>query len=143
MKNTFILSLLFLISCGEKAPAKMRRTQLSQTGEVQLIVTGVSDIQKMKQDAVELGLKAEGESIVFLSGDAQKINQLEIPSNENFNYILDVEISIDRNEPFTPDIDALYLAKKDFGILEFWKTHPLADGRGVIAGVMEDRKSVV
>ena len=31
-----------------------------------------------------------------------------------------------------------YLAKEDFGLIEYWAKNPTHDGRGVIAGVIDD-----
>lgn len=140
MKTTILLSLFVLAACGQKTTSshKIRSTQLTQKGQVSVLMTGVEDQQALKEAAVQNGIKIEGEGILILSGDAQDINQLQIATNDNFAYQLDEKMELTAAESFSPENDALYLAKKDFGILEFWKTHPIADGRGVTVGVLDD-----
>ena len=139
MKKPILLSLIFLVSCGQQSVTqKTKRTNLPSSGEVNVILAGVSDVNAFKSMARAQGISVEGQSILFLKGNAEAINSLDIPANENFNYLLDESITINRPEGFSPDKDSLYQAKKDFGILEFWKTRPEADGRGVTVGVMDD-----
>lgn len=138
MKKPILLTLIFLVSCGQQSNNTTKRTNLKASGEVNVIVSGVSDVNAFKSMARASGISVEGQGILFLKGDADAINSLDIPANENFNYLLDESISVNRPEGFSPDKDSLYQAKKDFGILEFWKNKPEADGRGVTVGVMDD-----
>ena len=139
MKKPILLSLLILAACGQKTTSqKIRSTQLTQKGQVSVLMTGVEDHQALKEAAAINGIKIEGDGILILSGDAEAINQLQIASNENFAYQLDEKMDLTIPASFSPESDALYLAKKDFGLLEFWKTHPMADGRGVTVGVLDD-----
>lgn len=139
MKKPILLTLIFLVSCGQQSVTqKTKRTKLQASGEVNVILSGVSNVSEFKSMAQANGISVEGQSILFLKGNAEAINSLDIPANENFNYLLDESITINRPEGFSPDKDSLYQAKKDFGILEFWKARPEADGRGVTVGVMDD-----
>lgn len=138
-KPSILLSLLVLASCGQQVQSsKIKRTKLQEGSEVRVIIAGVADVKEFKNKAMAGGIRVEGDSILVLEGDASAINALEIPANENFNYLLDEPITLNRPAGFTPDKDALFLAKKDFGIFDLWKSHPEADGRGVIVGVMDD-----
>lgn len=103
-----------------------------------MLVTGVDNLSVLKQKASALGIKVEGDSVVVLSGHASDLNQLDIEANDNFSYLEDAPLSLNRSASFEAENESLYLAKKDFGILEFWKNHPQADGRGVIVGVLDD-----
>lgn len=139
MKKPLLLTLILLASCGQNTVThKTKKTNLKTTGEVNVILTGVADVQELKAQAKAHGIEVEGQGILFLKGDADAINALDIPATENFNYLVDEAIVVSKPESFSPDQDGLYLAKKDFGIDELRKTHPNADGRGVIVGVMDD-----
>jgi subtilisin family serine protease len=140
MKTPIMLSLLVLAACGQKTTSshQVKKTQLTQEGKVSVLMTGVENLEALKEKAKLQGVKVEGEGIIILTGDAQNINQLEISANDNFAYQLDQKIEVSSAPGFSPESDSLYLAKKDFGLLEFWKNHPTADGRGVIVGVLDD-----
>lgn len=103
-----------------------------------MLVTGVENLSDLKQKASALGIKVEGESVVVLSGHSADLNQLDIAANDNFAYLEDAPLTLNRSSGFKAENEALYLAKKDFGIVEFWKNKPEADGRGVIVGVLDD-----
>lgn len=139
MKTAIIPILLILSACGPQNHSyKVRKTELTTTGQVSLIMTGVENLPELKNKAQKLGIKVEGQGLLFLTGDASRINQLEIAANKDFAYQPDTKVETTPGASFTPDQDALYLAKKDFGLLEFWRDHPTADGRGVIVGVLDD-----
>lgn len=131
-----ILTLLFLLSCGQnQAPKKIK---LNQEGEVVVIVLDAKNTTELKNQAYQLGIKADGEFILTLKGEAGKIESLDFEIGENFDYLLDSSLNGETPEVFKVDGEGLYQAKKDFGILEFWKSNPSADGRGVIVGVVDD-----
>lgn len=139
-KLAYFMFLFTLIACGDKArDYKTRRLNLSDKGQTSIVLLGVADTQQLKANAVKLGIKVEGDHVVRLSGDAETISFLDIPVANNFAHVKDEVILENQNKDFGKiSNDSLYLAKKDFGILEFWKKNPTADGRGVTVGVLDD-----
>lgn len=142
MKNITLplLLTLTLLSCGQPAKSK-KKINLPEKGSVDLIVLGVTNIPEVKSKARELGLGASGEQVLILKGDAEKIARLEfeaLDAEGSFEYAYDRPVQVEKQASFTPERSALYLAKKDFGLLKFWKKFPKADGRGVKTGVIDD-----
>ncbi len=88
--------------------------------------------------AQDLNLDVSGNEILLIKGNAEKIEELNFSTASDFDYIIDESIGVEKPTPFSPDQLGLYQAKKDFGILEFWKKRPLADGRGVKVGIIDD-----
>ena len=139
-KSPLLLVLALAAACGnpQKNSSSSKRMNVQKSGPVTMLVTGVENLSDLKQKANLLGIKVEGESVIVLSGDASDLNQLDISANNNFAYLEDAPLKLTRSDSFEAENEALYLAKKDFGILEFWKNKPEADGRGVIVGVLDD-----
>ncbi len=103
-----------------------------------MILTDVKNVSKLKATARSLGVKAEGDQILILTGDADSLKSLDIDAGKDFAYIVDAPLHLEKQVAFNTESEALYLAKKDFGILEFWKNHPEADGRNVTVGILDD-----
>ncbi|MFP5490650.1 MAG: S8 family serine peptidase, partial [Bacteriovoracia bacterium] len=134
MRYTTLMVLLLLAACGQEA-LKTKRLELKGSGAKVVLIAGSLDAEALKSEAAALGIQASGDVIVRLEGDVEALNELNL--NESSEAILDEKIAHAENPAPITD-GALYLAKKDFGILEFWKENPTADGRGVIVGVYDD-----
>lgn len=137
MRLAVIASLVFLTACGASKPTATKRLNLEGAGEKAVLLAGVTDVEGLKSAAIAAGLSVEGTDVVLrVAGDVDSLNALEIDADALS--VLDEEVR--RSNDNTSEITdgALYLAKKDFGILEFWKENPAADGRGVIVGVFDD-----
>ncbi len=132
----YILISLSLFSCGQGP--QNRKIVLNQTGKVSLVLMGIENQQEIKIKSQELNLEVSGDEILVIKGEAQKIEELNFVANNDFEYIHDQTIGIEKPQGFTPDQYALYQAKKDFGITDFWKKYPEADGRGVKVGIIDD-----
>ncbi|MFP5457634.1 MAG: hypothetical protein ACLGG7_02775, partial [Bacteriovoracia bacterium] len=81
----------------------------------------------LKREAEALGLKVDGDVILKLEGDVEALNELNL--EEQTEAAVDEVVATREAAPAITD-GALYLAKKDFGLLEFWQQNPEADGRG-------------
>lgn len=138
MKKIILLPLLLMaVSCSQKS-ISTKRLDVKGTGKVSMIVMGVENITALRAQARDLGVTVEGNKILIVTGDAISLSNLEIEANQNFAYLADVPLHLEKASGFIAQSEGLYLAKKDFGILEFWKNHPEADGRGVTVGVLDD-----
>lgn len=139
MSQFFILILsLIIISCGQETNSRKRIQIDSSEEKVNVIILGIENAQEIKSEAEKLGLEVSGEHVLVIKGRSQDIGSLEFSAGNEFDYIVDEPLNVGKPEAFTPDNAALYLAKKDFNIPEFWKTHPSADGRNVIVAVIDD-----
>ncbi len=139
MKQLLLFTtLLTLISCGQDIPSTKRKIELKFSGETSIIVTGAQETKILKEEARRLGLKVLGDEILRIKGDARIIEKLEFKAAEDFDYIQDTQVEASLPPSEIPQQELLYLAKKDFGLLEFWKKNPLSDGRGVKVGVIDD-----
>jgi subtilisin family serine protease len=139
MKQLTICTLLVLLTaCGQRPERKVQRIQLDQQGDVAVVVMGAENPEELRASAEKLGVEVQGHTILRLSGDAQSISQLDIQTADGIEFMLDEKVNVSVPQPGAPEQQALYLAKKDFGILDFWRTNPGADGRGVIVGVLDD-----
>lgn len=139
-KTAGLLFTLLLAGCGAANKQKTEKLNLSEqtTGKTSVVLVGATLTQEFKNEILQSGIKLEGQNIIRLTGRASDLNQLNIPVENTLDYILDSEIEVSRDQTGKPDAHALYLAKKEFGILDLWKTNPEADGRGVIVGVIDD-----
>jgi subtilisin family serine protease len=134
MRYTSLLVLLLLAACGQEV-SKSKRLELKGSGRKVVLISGSMDPLSLKNEANALGVNASGEVIIRLEGDVSALNELTL--DETSEAILDEKIALS-DSPVSITDGALYLAKKDFGILEFWQENPSADGRGVIVGVYDD-----
>lgn len=137
--NSSILFLitLVLVSCGKPA-LKKEKLELKQKGQTTVIMTGVEVSEDFLEEANQLGVKVEGSTILRLTGDAAQINQLSFLAREDFLSMVDETIEVRGSTSFPIDSEALYQAKKDFGIIDFWRGNKTSDGRGVKVGVLDD-----
>ncbi|MFA7613797.1 MAG: S8 family serine peptidase [Candidatus Caldatribacteriota bacterium] len=132
------LPLLFFISCGGTHHKKILIELDSTSGVQTVLVRGAVINDSLKEEAKKLHIQIEGNSILKLTGDARNLTQLAIPVTDNYSYITDPIIDVVKEETPLTDFSGLYLARKEFRIEELQKTHPQADGRGVIVGVIDD-----
>ncbi|HLT22755.1 MAG TPA: S8 family serine peptidase, partial [Bacteriovoracaceae bacterium] len=138
-KLSILLTLLTLSSCGiETNKAKRVKLELEDTGVQSILIQGAQLDDTFIEEARQLNIQVEGHSILKLTGQSQDLTLLEIPVGEAFSYIQDAAIDVVKDNAGTPDFTNLYLAKKEFGIEKLAQTHPHADGRGVIIGVIDD-----
>ena len=140
IKSLSLLSTLLLISCGGPQQVKTKKLSLPETvsGKTSVLVVGANLTDSFKKDLRDAGVDVSGETILRLTGEAHALNDLDIPADDQFDFTIDTAIDVQKSDFGAIDENALYLAKKDFGILDFWKKYPQADGRGVIVGVIDD-----
>jgi subtilisin family serine protease len=135
MRLALLASLTFLVACGQTT-STTKRLNLNGSGTKTILVTGQVNVADLRAQAHAKGVTVEGKVILKLSGNTDALNSLDL-SIESLA-VEDVVLEIPREEAFKIADGALYQAKKDFGILELWKTTPAADGRGVTVGVFDD-----
>lgn len=135
--SILLLAVLLLNNCGVKNHNK-KIILLQGHGQKSVLLTGIKNPEALKAQAEDLGLNFEGNFITRISGDAELIRGLDLSQNGEIQFIEDESVKIDNHAPFSPQQKALYLAKKDFGILDFWKKRPQADGREVVVGILDD-----
>lgn len=141
MKKTVgLLFSLLIAGCGASQKHRTEKLSLSEqtTGKTSVVLIGAEITPEFKEEVLKAGIKLEGQNILRLTGRASDLNQLNIPVTDNFEYLQDSEIEVGHDQIGKPESQTLYLAKKEFGIIDFWKSHPEADGRGVIVGVIDD-----
>ena len=127
-----------IIACGSEPKTRLEKLNLDKAGPTSVILLGVEATPEFRDQAAKLGVSIEGETIMRLKGDSADLNALDIPVTESLTYTLDTPLEVSQDDSSKPDVFSLYQAKKDFGLLDFWKELPLADGRGVIVGVIDD-----
>jgi subtilisin family serine protease len=132
MRLAVLASLFVLGACGVDSSHK--KLAIEGEGEKSVLIAGVS--ADVKAQAERLGLQVEGDTILRVQGDVDLINQLNV--DPDASAVLDEALLTSEREPFKIEPGSQYLAKKDFGLLEFWKKKPEADGRGVVVGVFDD-----
>lgn len=138
-KLSTYLTLMIFISCGaEVKPHKRVRLELAESGMQSILVQGAVIDQTLKEEAKKLSIKIEGDSILKLTGDAEDISLLEIPVTDSYSYMEDPILEVVKDKTAMPDFTNLYMARAEFGMERLLKTHPQADGRGVIVGVIDD-----
>jgi subtilisin family serine protease len=135
MRLAVLASLVFLTSCGAQKSAT-KRLNIEGSGDKVVLLAGVTNVDALKSAATAAGLSVEGDVVLRVAGDVDAINTLEIGADALS--VLDEEVRHSTTDSAEVADGALYLAKKDFGILEFWKENPAADGRGVVVGVFDD-----
>lgn len=136
MRLAVLASLVFLTACGAQNSAT-KRLNVEGEGDKVVLLAGITDVEALKSAANAAGLTVEGNDVVLrVAGDVDALNSLEI--NSDALSVLDEEVRRSNENSSEITDGALYLAKKDFGILEFWKENPAADGRGVVVGVFDD-----
>lgn len=129
------LGLLVLITaCGQQAPVG-KKLNLAGEGKQVVLVAGVTDPSALKTQALELGIAVSGEVVLRLEGETSDLNLLNM---EAAALAVVDEVVAESTGVQKITEGALYLAKKDFGLLEFWQDYPKADGRGVVVGVYDD-----
>ena len=138
MNQKFALSLLLiLISCGGQN-GQTKKLEVEGQGHSSFLVMGLTNQESIKAQAQALNLEVEGDAILKISGDADDIRELQVPVNDKLHIIQDSVIEVTKGQDFTPDRSTLFQAKREFGLVEYWKTNPTADGRNVVVGVLDD-----
>lgn len=138
-KMSIILTLLALISCGQNIEKKKITLNLDHHPDSQsVLIQGALLDEEFHEKAKNLNIQVEGQSIVKLTGLTSDLTQLEIPVAQEHSYIQDPVVDVIKDKTSMPDFTNLYLARKEFGIDNLLKTHPQADGRGVIVGIIDD-----
>lgn len=137
-KLTYLLALTALLGCSDNK--RFQKLKFESNGNTQktVLALGVEVDENFHKRAEELNIKVEGHSILKLTGLTEDLSSLEIPAGENFTYIIDPSIEVIKDKTAMPDFTNLYLARKEFGMERLLKTHPFADGRQVIVGVIDD-----
>ena len=135
-----ILSTLLLMSCGAPQEGRKERLKLpvNDSKETSVILIGTDLTPAFREELKQKNISLEGETIIRLKGQTQDLADLEVPALSHFDYQIDSPLEVQAEAFGEIDREALYLAKAEFGILEFWKKYPRADGRGVIVGVIDD-----
>ncbi len=135
---SFIFVVLVLMTAGCGSGLQHRKITLETTGLTTVVVTGVSNQEEVKLEAARRGVSVRGDEVLTLAGQSDAIEALSFKSVEGFDYLVDSPIEASLEAPESVDDQLLYLAKKDMGVLELWKSRPLADGRRVKVGVIDD-----
>ena len=135
MKLHLLLGFVFgLAACKGPSITVGDRLTFTESHKSRIVMVGAS--QAVKKQAAGLGLRVSGTHVLTLSGPVDKLSQLEIDAESLV--LEDSQIHIDVPNSFEPDEEAYFLAKKDFGLIPFWKQNPLSDGRGVIVASIDD-----
>jgi hypothetical protein len=112
---------------------------LPATGPASLLVTGVRDSAALRAQARALGLRAEGDAVVAVSGDSARLRALTVAGTETgVRARADEAIDARSDGAIAPDEQVFYLARKEFGLPAYLESHPSHDGRGVIVGLIDD-----
>jgi subtilisin family serine protease len=106
-----------------------------------------------KSLAKKCGLHFKGEVVVLLKGSLSSFKCFEgtspvpklLQGKTSQAGIYSDELVMVKSLPASPTYDAQldFLAKREFGLNQFWKDHPKSDGRGVILGVIDNGVSPV
>lgn len=106
-------------------------------GQAGILMISDSAAELIKQ-AREAGLAVRGDHVLEIRGDHDKINRLRVDRSARW---LPASTRLRATKPTAadePDEQVYYLARKDFALPELLKNHPTFDGRGVLAGVIDD-----
>ncbi|MCB0384480.1 MAG: hypothetical protein KDD43_03735, partial [Bdellovibrionales bacterium] len=130
-----------LISCtseqrGEKPLGDFLSGEFTLGHQGVLVLT--SEPQELKKRAQNMGLSATGEQVIHLSGATQVLSALNLPISSR---VVPAHIPMRAVSPGVeekPDEKIYFLAKRDFAIPELLNDYPTYDGRGVVAGVIDD-----
>ncbi len=108
-----------------------------------LLVTDQSTEETL-QSARSSSVEVSGDAVLIIEGEADRVGEVLIPGSEGTVAILDEDVRAEKSaEIGAPDERIYYLAKKEFGLPEYWSQYPFHDGRGVLAGVIDDGVSVL
>ncbi|SMF06682.1 S8 family serine peptidase [Pseudobacteriovorax antillogorgiicola] len=130
---TFMTSVLY--SCHDSPSRPVAQALDLRPGESSRVII-VGDQGDVKDQADDLGLDHDGDEVVIIEGPNEDIGQIDLPPGASV--IKDEPVEAVEREAFTVDEQAMFIAKKDFGLLPFWQQHPHSDGRGVVVGVIDD-----
>jgi len=133
------------VPSASKAKRPLIETQkLEGQGTVKVLVVGSDDMAGLRASAASLGLQVAGNGVLEISGPATAVRELQVSAESDIDATLDAPVIVRGGSAAAGDGSAdvdpstLYLARKDFGIPEHLADHPTHDGRGVIAGVVDD-----
>ena len=108
------------------------------SGSKEVLVTGVRDVDALYREARREGVEVRGRVVLELRGAPEAIARLHISNDETPLVARNEAIEIVRPESEVPKEELLFMARREFGLERFWQAHPEFDGRGVIAGVIDD-----
>lgn len=144
---TFIIALLIMATncqVPESQKSLIKLSTKSKGGDAKVLVAGLENTRDLQSQARALGLKVEGDAVLVLTGPADDIAKLSVPTRERFFAVEDDAVEVmEDTQAAPPDEQIYYLAKRDFGLPDYLRTHPTHDGRGVIVGVIDDGVSPV
>lgn len=144
--NGLMLSVLLPMACSKVpsvrpvAPSQAFQ-ELDPEANAKILV--LKPDAHLRAEARRLGLRVVGETVVEISGSVSNLKKLST-TDQNLQAIVDQPIEVTRSEEssspsdLTMDHQTMYLAKKEFGLLDWLKSRPQSDGRGVVVGVMDD-----
>jgi len=142
-----IVLLSILASCGQK---------IEQANTNQVVEKSKADSQSLLIDAsnynneskliealaLKYNISLTGEKYLVATGAPSQIRKFQELLPNQLETFQDEEIvqSNQKDRGAIPQLhqEVLYLAKKDFGLIEYWKTKPNHDGRNVIVGLIDD-----
>lgn len=141
MRNSLwsLLALLcaLLAACSSSQSTRSLVSDLPSNQEATVLVVG--DSGNLKYEAEALNLEVSGDAVLQIHGNTDKISQLRVAKSNEVFAMLDESVGVEKFENTNPPDETIYyLAKKDFGLPDYWKTHPTHDGRGVVVGVLDD-----
>lgn len=134
-----LLSSLILISCHKNQQTRSVHPELSSSTETTSIVVTGGDLTEVKTEAAKLGLTVEGNAVLQISGNTEALKSLRVSKDNLVTSVIDQPIRmVKESDSFKTDAQAMYMAKRDFGLVEYLAANPTHDGRGVIVGVIDD-----
>lgn len=139
-----------------------------QVTDILILPTSTEQSHEIRKQAMMLGLKVEGDAVLRIQGLNQELARLEfargagdglesfqsqklhmsnsfsVTTNLPPEVIANEAIGVIKpNETLQPNEKVYYLAKKEFGLPDYWSKNPTHDGRGVKVGVIDDGISPV
>ncbi len=114
---------------------------LAHDADAKLLVLNAD--QQLISDAKNAGLEVTGTTIVEIKGKVATLAKLKTASSA-VEAILDERVVVENRSESNPgsfeklDQETMYLAKDEFGLIEWLNSRPHSDGRGVVVGVMDD-----
>jgi subtilisin family serine protease len=136
------LTILTTGACQGPASKKALEFESDKRGneKTEVLVVGVKDTAAFRKTAESLGLRVDGTTVLTLQGGAAQLRKLEVLASDKVLAIENKPLIRRHAKTKNSDVSsgALFLAKEDFGLTEYWKSNPTHDGRGVVVGVIDD-----
>ncbi len=104
-----------------------------------VLVTGVRDPTSLRSAAIAAGVEVSGDVVLRLRGPIGVVATLPVGAAESISTTIDEAVEIDdAQDLIVPDEQALYMARRDFGLVEYNRDQPSHDGRNVRVGLLDD-----